>query len=96
MLNSDFTIAIVNSEASEWMSGNALPTSDHGVSGSNPAGGEILSEPKRRFTAQSPSCSCFRRPNMTEILLKKDVKHKTIHPSVVNSFYLSIYHFDFA
>ena len=27
----------------------ALPTSDHGVAGSNPAGGEILSEPNRRF-----------------------------------------------
>ena len=31
----------------------ALPTSDHGVAGSNPAGGEILPEPKRRFIAQS-------------------------------------------
>ena len=28
-----------------------LPTSDHGVAGSNPAGGEILPEPKRRFIA---------------------------------------------
>ena len=29
----------------------ALPTSDHGVAGSNPAVGEILPEPKRRFIA---------------------------------------------
>ena len=29
----------------------ALSTSDHGVAGSNPAGGEILPEPKRRFIA---------------------------------------------
>ena len=28
-----------------------LPTSDHGVASSNPAGGEILLEPKRRFLA---------------------------------------------
>ena len=48
----------------------ALPTLDHGVSGSNPAGGEILFEPKRRFIAQSLSCSLFHRPDMTEILLK--------------------------
>ena len=31
----------------------ALPTSDHGVGGSNPPGGKILPEPKRRFIAQS-------------------------------------------
>ena len=37
----------------------ALPTSDHGVAGSKPAGGEILPEPKRRFIAQSLSCSPF-------------------------------------
>ena len=48
----------------------ALPTSDHGVAGSNPAEGEILPEPKRRFTAQSLSCSPFHRLEMTEILLK--------------------------
>ena len=48
----------------------ALPTSDHGVAGSNPTGGEILPEPKRRFIAQSLSCSPFRRLEMTEILLK--------------------------
>ena len=29
----------------------ALPTSDHGVAGSNPAGGEILPDPKGRFIA---------------------------------------------
>ena len=48
----------------------ALPTSDHGVSGSNPAGGKILPEPKQRFTEQSLSCSPFHRLRMTEILLK--------------------------
>ena len=48
----------------------ALPTSDLGVAGSNPAGGEILPEPKRRFTSQSLSCSPFHRLEMTEILLK--------------------------
>ena len=48
----------------------ALPTSDHRVAGSNPAGGEILPEPKRRFIAQSLTCSPFHRLEMTEILLK--------------------------
>ena len=48
----------------------ALPTSDHGVAGSNPARGEILPEPKRRFIAQSLSCSPFHRLEITEILLK--------------------------
>ena len=48
----------------------ALPTSDHGVAGSNPAGGEILPEPKRLFIAQSLSYSPFHRLEMTEILLK--------------------------
>ena len=57
-----------------------LPTSDHGVASSNPAGGEILSEPKRRFIAQSLSCSPFHRLEMAEILLKG---HKTLtHPSI--------------
>ena len=57
----------------------ALPTSDHGVAGSNPAGGEILPEPKRRFIAQSLSCSPFHRLEITEILLKG---RKTLtHPS---------------
>ena len=56
------------------------PTSDHGVAGSNPARGEILSEPKRRFIAQSFSCSPFHRLEMTEILLKG---RKTLtHPSI--------------
>ena len=58
----------------------ALPTSVHGVAGSNPAGGEILPEPKRRFIAQSLSCSPFHRLEMTEILLKG---RKTLtHPSI--------------
>ena len=60
----------------------ALPTSDHGVVGSNPAGGEILPEPKRRFIAQSLSCSSFHRLEMTEILLKG---RKTLtHPSILS------------
>ena len=59
----------------------ALLTSDHGVAGSNPAGGEILPEPKRRFIAQSLSCSPFHRLEMTEILLKG---RKTLtHPSIL-------------
>ena len=62
----------------------ALPTSDHGVAGSNPAGGEILPEPKRRFIAQSLSCSPFHRLEMTEILLKG---RKTLsHPSILYDF----------
>ena len=59
----------------------ALPTLDHGVTGSNPAGGEILPEPKRHFIAQSLSCSPFHRLKMTEILLKgrKTLTHPSIH-----------------
>ena len=58
----------------------ARPTSDHGVTGSNLAGGEILPEPKQRFIAQSLSCSPFQRLEMTEILLKG---RKTLtHPSI--------------
>ena len=65
---------------SNWAERLALPTSDHGVTGSNPAGGEILPEPKRRFIAQSLSCSPFHRLEMTEILLKG---RKTLtHPSI--------------
>ena len=61
----------------------ALPTSDHGVAGSNPAGGKILPEPKRRFIAQSLSCSPFHRLEMTDILLKG---RKTLtHPSILYS-----------
>ena len=48
----------------------ALSKSDHGVSGSNPADGEILSEAKRRFIAQRLSCLPFHYPDMTEIRLK--------------------------
>ena len=59
----------------------ALPTLDHGVAGSNPAEGKILPEPKRRFIAQSLSCSLFHCLEMTEILLKG---RKTLtHPSVI-------------
>ena len=59
----------------------ALPTSDQGVAGSNPAGGEILPEPKRRFIAQSFSCSSSHRLEITEILLKgrKTLTHPSIH-----------------
>ena len=62
----------------------ALPTSDHGVAGLNPAGGEILPEPKRRFIAQSLSCSSFHRLEMSEILLKghKTLTRPSIHPSL--------------
>ena len=59
-----------------------LPVSSasNGVAGSKPAGGEILPEPKRRFIAQSLSCSPFHRLEMTEILLKG---RKTLtHPSI--------------
>ena len=48
----------------------ALPTSDHRVVGSNPAGGEILLEAKRCFIAQRLSCSPFHHLEMTEMLLK--------------------------
>ena len=66
----------------------ALPTSDHGVAGSNPAGGEILPESKRCFIAQSLSCSPFHRLEMTEILLKG---RKTLtHPSILNIYYPSL------
>ena len=61
----------------------ALPTSDHVVAGSNPAVGEIFPEPKRRFIAQSLSCSPFNRLEMTEILLKG---RKTLtHPSIIEN-----------
>ena len=57
----------------------ALPTSDHGVAGSNSAWGEILPEPKRHFIAESLSCSSFHRLEITEILLKR--RKTLIHPS---------------
>ena len=61
----------------------ALPTLDHGVAGSNPTGGEILPEPKRRFIAQSLSCSSYHCLEMTEILLKG---RKTLtHPSIIQT-----------
>ena len=58
----------------------ALPTSVNGVAGSNPAGDDILPEPKRLFIAKSLSCSHFHRPEMTEILLKgrKTLTHLSI------------------
>ena len=65
----------------------ALPTSDHGVAGSNPAEGEILPIPKRRFIAQSLSCSPFHRLEMTELLLKgcKTLTHPSIEISAIAS-----------
>ena len=63
--------------------GRAVSAPDFGsrVAGSNPAGGEILPEPKRRFIAQSLSCSPVHRLEMTEILLKgrKTLTHPSIH-----------------
>ena len=71
----------------------ALPTSDQGVAGSNPVGGEILPLPKRRFIAQSLSCSPFHRLEMTEILLKG---RKTItYPSIFFSFPCYLHRFVF-
>ena len=66
----------------------ALPTSEHGVAGSNPAGGEILPVPKRRFIAQSLSYSPFHRLEMTEILLKgrKTLTHPSIHQNYFTHF----------
>ena len=65
----------------------ALPTSDHGVAGLNPAGGEILPEPKPRFIAQSLSNSPFHRLEMTEILLKgrKTLTRPSIVPRISNT-----------
>ena len=73
----------------------ALPISYHGVASSNPAGGEILPEPKRRFIAQSLSCSPFHHLEMTEILLKG---HKTLtHPSIFSDFVkVVVYQFIFS
>ena len=59
----------------------ALPTSDHGVAGSNPAGGEILSEPKWRFVAQSLPCSPFH-PDLWSITLKCNSLHCNYFQSV--------------
>ena len=72
----------------EWL---ALPTSDHGVSGSSPAGREIISEPKWRFTAQSFSCSPFHRPDMNEILLKGTLNRNSIHPLTPTLQMISVY-----
>ena len=71
--------------------GLALPTLVHGVGGSNPAGGEILPKPKRRFIAQSLSCSSFHHLEMTEILLKGC---KTLtHPSMLHLSILIIFNY---
>ena len=59
----------------------SAPDFGSGVAGSNPAGGEILPETKRRFIAQNLSCLPFHRLEMTEILLKG---RKTLtHPSIL-------------
>ena len=54
MDNNFMTIVLRSVRVAERL---APPTSDHRVAGSNPAGGEILPEPKRLFIAQSLSCS---------------------------------------
>ena len=63
--------------------GRAISAPDFGSRGrgSNPTGGEILPEPKRRFIPQSLSCSPFHHLKMTEILLKgcKTLTHPSIH-----------------
>ena len=78
--------------------GRAVSAVDHGVAGSNPAGGEILLEPKRRFISQSLSCLPFHRLEMTEILLKgrKTLTHPSIHfsyPSICHA--VDMLHFIF-
>ena len=64
----------------------SAPDFGHGFAGSNPAGGQILPEPKRRFIAQSLSCSPFHRLEMTEILLKgrKILTHPSIQKDTTN------------
>ena len=71
----------------------ALPTLDHGVSGSNPAEFEIHSEPQRRFNSQVPSCPPFHLPDMTGILSKvrKTPIHSSIHPFLPPSLNPSIF-----
>ena len=70
----------------------ALPTSDHMVSGLSPAAGEFISEPKRRFIAQSFSCSPFHRPDMNEIRLKGTLNcNSSIHPLSPTLQMISVY-----
>ena len=70
----------------------ALPTLDHGVSGSSPAVGEIISEPKRRFIAQSFTCSLVHRPDMNEIRLKGTLNRNSyIHPLSYTLQMISVY-----
>ena len=67
----------------------SAPDFRYGVAGSNPAGGEILPEPKRCFIAQSLSCSSFHRLEVTEILLKG---RKTLtHPSIFFHDFIQVY-----
>ena len=69
-----------------------LPTSNQGVSGSSPAGAEIISEPKRRFIAQIFSCSPFYRPDMNEILLKGTLnRNSSTHPLSPTLQMISVY-----
>ena len=62
-------------EASAWPSGRT-----HVDAGSNPAGGEILPEPKRRFITQRLLSSPLHRPEMNEMLLngRKTLTHLSI------------------
>ena len=75
-----------NVEDNQLLEASTCPTSDHEVAGSNPAGGEILPKPKRRFIEQSLSCSPFHRLEMTEILLKgrKTVTHPPINQLLIH------------
>ena len=70
------------------MNGLAISAPDFGsrLSGSSPAGGEITSEPKRRFIAQSFSCSPFHCHD-TEWMKyswkgRWTATHPSIHPSI--------------
>ena len=71
----------------------ALPTSDHEVAGSNPAGGEILPEPKRRFIAQSLSWFTLPSSRNDEILLKgrKTLTHSSISDYTDAQVFLSFF-----
>ena len=59
----------------------AILTLNHKVLGSNPVGGQILSEPKRCFIEHNLSCSRFSGPDRTEMLLKGMQNPQLNHPS---------------
>ena len=76
--------------------GRAVRT--HGDAGSNPAGGEILPEPKRRFITQRLLSSPFHRLEMTEILLSgcKTLTHLSILIKVLLSYAFTVIFIYFA